>query len=282
MQDDSEIIVGEKVELVQGNDRFYKTMIEDIYEGGVHLVGVPSVGGVPILLYVDDEVDIIFHRKSGKYAATMKVIAFEKRGEIRYVLLQQKAQAHKDQRRGAYRLPVRMKVLICEQTNGTETAPAGTAPAEPAPAAKPPIDKPPAGNEAKISLIYKAAREAASQRAAAGKPAAAVVAGPTTIEAVGSKDVSVTGIGLLSKREYETGKTFLLKLHLRDPMDKSPLSIRAVVTRTFPTHDKGIYHVGLQFTDLTRDEEEIITKYVHELQQKQLKQRRLADRGWSS
>jgi hypothetical protein len=123
MHDDSEIIVGDKVDLFKEKGRHYKTMIEDIYEGGLYLVGVPSIGGIPMMIHVDDEISLVFYRESGIFIAPMKVAAFEKSGEVRYALLFLKGAPEREQRRGAFRLPVRVKVLICEQSDDAEKKP---------------------------------------------------------------------------------------------------------------------------------------------------------------
>jgi c-di-GMP-binding flagellar brake protein YcgR len=97
------------------------------------------------------------------------------------------------------------------------------------------------------------------------------------LEAVASKDISLTGIALTTKKQYASGDIFLLKLHLRDPMEKTPLSVHARVMRTYPGREAGTFHVGLRFMNLSRGMNDTISKYVYAQQQKQLKNRRRAD-----
>ena len=118
MRQDDVIVVGDKVELVRDAGRVYKTMIEDMTGNGFFLAGAPSYGGMPVLLHVGDDLSLSFSRESGRYTARMRVMGFEKRGEIRYVWLLQKTKPQRDQRRGAYRLPVNLKVHVYEYTDG--------------------------------------------------------------------------------------------------------------------------------------------------------------------
>jgi len=261
MRDDSEIVVGEKVDLVKEKGRFYRTMIEDMYGGGSYLVGVPSIGGIPMLLHVDDEVFMVFYRESGRYIAPMRVAAFEKSGEIRYALLLQKSEPQRDQRRGAFRLPARMKVLVCEYEEGMEKR---LAAAETSKASEETAE-PDAGEDGD-----GAAPADAAETDDGGNTN---VIETVTLEAVASKDISLTGISISTKREYRPGEVYLLKLHLRDPLEKKPFTVCARVTRAYPGHDRGTFHVGLRFIGLTRNMNEALSRYVYALQQKLLKQR---------
>ena len=117
MRHDNIIIIGDKVELVRDAGRVYKTKIEDATGNGFFLVSVPSYGGLPVFLHVGDDLSLSFSRESGRYTAKMTVMGFEKRGEIRYAWLLQKTKPQKDQRRGAYRLPVNLRVMVYEYTD---------------------------------------------------------------------------------------------------------------------------------------------------------------------
>ena len=114
MQNDEVIAIGDKVELVRDEGRVFKTMIEDMTGNGFFLAGVPSCSGIPMLIHIGDMLALYFSRESGKYATQMSVAGFEKRGEVRYVWLMQRTRPQIYQRRGAFRLPVDIKVLICE------------------------------------------------------------------------------------------------------------------------------------------------------------------------
>ena len=120
MRDDSVIEIGDKIDLVKDAGRFYKTMIEDIYDGGAYMVGVPTRGGTPMPIEIGDEVLLVFYRDSGRYIAPMSVAEFEQVGEVRYTLLFKKAEPYRDQRREAYRLAARFRVPAFEYADGIE------------------------------------------------------------------------------------------------------------------------------------------------------------------
>jgi len=101
-----------------------------------------------------------------------------------------------------------------------------------------------------------------------------------------SRDLSVTGIALLTKRKYELGENYLLSLHL----DRTPASIRtrstndkstpalhltATVRRCIPWRTTNTFNTGMQFFGMTESMSDGIAKYVLNEQQKQIKRRRL-------
>jgi len=112
MPEDYEILVGDKVDVIMDSDRACRTMIEDNIGNGLFLAGVPRYGGVQVRLREDEVIPVMFYRESGRYVVSMKVIGFEKRGEIHYVWLFQSSVPHRVQRRAGYRVPVRIKVHL--------------------------------------------------------------------------------------------------------------------------------------------------------------------------
>jgi len=114
MREDYEIVTGDKVDIAEDDNRTCRTMIEDTIGNGLYLAGVPTRSGVPVRLQEDDTISVMFYRESGRYAADMKVVGFEKRGEVNYLWLLQTSEPHRVQRRDAYRVPSRIKVLVCD------------------------------------------------------------------------------------------------------------------------------------------------------------------------
>ena len=237
--DDEIIAVGDKVDLVTPKGVVYRTMIEDRLENGPFLAGVPNRKGVYMSVDQDDDLYLVFYRESGRFIAHMKVVALEKRGEIRYMWLIQKTKAQKNQRRDSFRLPVSFEVQIFNYAEDEEKG---------------------------ITLVEEE-KEAA--------PA---------LELVGCRDLSITGIALVTKRKYELGENFLLSLHL----DRTPLSIRnrsindrttpalhltATVRRCIPWRTGSTFNTGMQFFGMTESMSDGIAKYVLSEQQKQIKRR---------
>jgi len=106
------------------------------------------------------------------------------------------------------------------------------------------------------------------------------------LEVGNCRDLSVTGIAILTKRQYELGDNFMLSLHL----DRTPASIRnrsindktipalhltATVRRCIPWRTTKTFNTGMQFFGMTESMSDGIAKYVLNEQQKQIKRRRL-------
>jgi len=237
IQDEEEmIVVGDKVDLVAQMDKVYRTMIEDKIENGLFLAGVPSRHGSIMQVEQDDDLYLVFYRETGRYIAQMKVIALEKRGEIRYMWLAQKTPVQKNQRREAFRLPVSCVVEIFEyvEDNGQDLA----------------------NMEEEVKTI--------------------------AFEAVSSRDISVTGIALLTKKEYDPEEKYTLNLHLGRKnagiviVEKTPpVRITATVTRCIPWRTSNKNDTGMQFFGLTKDMSERLARFVLIEQQRQIKKRRL-------
>jgi len=230
MREDNVLYIGDKIELVKGKGRVYKTMVEDIIEGVSYLVGVPSYGGIPMLLHDNDDVIVVFYRDSGRYIVPVKVLAIEKKGEVRYAHLLLKTQPHRDQRREAFRVPVRIRMLICEHSDEIEK---------------------------KLSAYED-------------------ITDVVTLETVASKDISVSGISFITKREYMLGEKYMLKLHLADTLsNESPFIICAEIVRISRAVEANTYNIGMHFFGQSRPMVEKLSKYMLAQQQKQIKQRRL-------
>jgi len=236
--DDEIIIVGDKIDLVAESGIVYRTMIEDRLNDGPFLAGVPNRKGIYLHVEEGDKLYLVFYRASGRYIAQMKVVATEKRGEIRYMWLMQVTRAQKNQRREAFRLPVEFAVQIYEFAEDTEQG---------------------------LRVVTDEAQE-------------------SVLEMATCRDISVTGIALLTKKQYEFDEKYLISLH----MDKTPTSIRvkssrdntpalhltATVKRCIPWRTGNTFNTGMQFFGMTESMSDGIAKYVLAEQQKQIKSRR--------
>ena len=233
------IYVGDKVDLVSQSGSVYRTMIEDRHESGPFLAGVPIRKGVYMHAEQGDDIFLVFYRETGRYIAQMKVIALEKRGEVRYMWLLQKTAAQKNQRREAFRLPVSFDVQIFEYMEDIETSFAGV------------VDE--------VKAI--------------------------ALEAVSSRDISVTGIALLTKKAYRLEDMYLLNMHLDLPAgnirsgltaeNEPALHVTASVKRSIPWRTGKAFNTGMQFLGMTERMSETIARFVLTEQQRQIKKRRL-------
>ena len=105
------------------------------------------------------------------------------------------------------------------------------------------------------------------------------------IEVANCRDLSITGIALLTMKTYELGDKYVLSLH----MDRAPANIRhkpatahmptmhltATVRRCVPWRTGRTFNTGMQFFGMTDTMSEGLAKYVLNEQQKQIKRRRM-------
>ena len=100
------------------------------------------------------------------------------------------------------------------------------------------------------------------------------------IEDVSSKDLSVVGISIITKKEYVPGERHLLNVLFAAPESGvTPFITCAVVARSVPYRESGKHLVGLSFFGHSKRMTEQISKFVLEEQRRQLRQRRLVERG---
>ena len=118
MAKDTDLLVGDKIDLTYNGRQFYKSMIGDIYDNGLVLVSPPIYRGITMQLLSD--VYLVFYRESGRYAILMRVAGFEEKAGIRYTILEQLSEPEKNQRRDFYRLPDSVEAFLYEYTDGIE------------------------------------------------------------------------------------------------------------------------------------------------------------------
>jgi len=105
------------------------------------------------------------------------------------------------------------------------------------------------------------------------------IAEAIALENAGTKDVSITGVALITKNEYKPGEKYLLKLYLDEtPRGRTkPLLICAEVMRTEYDRNKNTYRVGMNYFGQTKSMSEYLARYVFKQEQKQVMQRRLVE-----
>ena len=100
----------------------------------------------------------------------------------------------------------------------------------------------------------------------------------TRLAVARAKDISATGIALITKRQCFPEERYLLKLNFDAKRDKaSPLWVCASVIRTELTLESGMHNMGMRFFGLTKDKSEFLSKYILAQQQKKIVQRRLIE-----
>jgi len=107
----------------------------------------------------------------------------------------------------------------------------------------------------------------------------------TSLEIAGCRDLSVTGIALITKKQYELEERYQLCLY----MDSTVVNVRtrsikergpgtfmdAVVRRCIPWRTSNTFNTGMQFFGMTDSMSDNLARYVLNEQQRQIKRRRL-------
>ena len=231
-QKDTDILVGDKIDITTDRRRFYKSSVGDVYENGFYLIGPPIYRGYQMSLQLFDELYVVFYRQSGRYITRMRVVDFQTKGELRYSILQQLTVPEKNQRREFYRLNASAEAKLYEYTDGIEMALAFR-------------------NELKDAKPFAEAR---------------------------MRDISVSGVALLTKWECSVHEKYVLMLVLNEDKNKPmPFFISAQVVRAEPTDENGVFDVGMQFFGLTKDKKDFLSKYIITQQQKKIMQIRLIE-----
>jgi len=106
----------------------------------------------------------------------------------------------------------------------------------------------------------------------------------TVLESVSSRDLSVTGIALLTRKEYKLNDKYLLSLQMdrnavsnitTSTITRTPvLHLTVSVKRCVPWRTGNIFNTGMEFIGMTEAMSDGIAKYVLSEQQKQIKRRR--------
>jgi len=99
------------------------------------------------------------------------------------------------------------------------------------------------------------------------------------LEIAGTKDISITGVALLTKRNYRLGDKYILKLFFENkPRERAtPFIICAEVLRSEQERNNSSFRVGMHFFGQTQSMSEYLARYVLKQQQKQIMQRRLVE-----
>jgi len=103
------------------------------------------------------------------------------------------------------------------------------------------------------------------------------------LEEVSSRDLSVTGIALITKKKYELEEKYLLSLHLSRTsasirgtaaIEKAPaLHLTATVKRCIPWRTGNTFNTGMHFFGMKENMSDGIARYVLTEQQRQIKRR---------
>jgi len=92
------------------------------------------------------------------------------------------------------------------------------------------------------------------------------------------RDISVSGVALVTKHDYELEEKYLLKLALKWPRDRITKFVTcATVRRIGAWRDSDKNMVGFSFFGQSKHQSELISRFVLDEQLRQLKQKRLVE-----
>ena len=101
--------------------------------------------------------------------------------------------------------------------------------------------------------------------------------GSVELEIAPAKDLSATGLSIMSNLEYDFGERFVLTLHFNDKRTQlPPLTVFAEAMRV-EVDDSGTRRVGMKFVGLTNSMSDQLTKYLLAVQQKQIIRKKLLE-----
>jgi len=104
---------------------------------------------------------------------------------------------------------------------------------------------------------------------------------PAPLEEANTRDISVTGISLLTKKKYALDEKFILSMDLdmtpaiirvrQLPISTTETILTATVKRCIPWRTDNMFNTGMHYFGLTKSMSESIAKYVLTEQQKRVK-----------
>jgi hypothetical protein len=188
-----------------------------------------------------------WYRDNGKYSMTVRVASFDTSNNIKLVDLVSVSEVTKTQRRGYYRLPVvlrtevrRLPVMLPTELHRL-------------PDVLPMLDD---------VISYEEAVDALDAHA-------------VETELSTTRDISISGISVKSKTQFDIGDNLVIKVHLGWPnINEPPISAVVEVRRVDYDAAVGMYNLGLEFVGAFA-KRDLITKFIYERQQRRIKQDKL-------
>jgi c-di-GMP-binding flagellar brake protein YcgR len=242
-----DIVIGEKADIRYGKSPYYRTVVESVDDDGSLVVELPTYKGTPAPFRVNQELEMMLYRENGKYSVDVRVLRLREIDNIKLVDIEIISEFRKEQRRGYYRLPVVLRAEVSKLPVSLPTE------LHRLPEAIPQMDDVMTYEEAVDTLDdYTTQREAST-----------------------TKDISISGLSVRAKSEYQIGESLIVKVHL-DSAGKGEQSINAMVQVRRVLYDdvSGTYLLGLEFVGAFAKRDEI-TRFIFEQQQKRIRQQKL-------
>ena len=115
------LVDGDKIELYKTEKDRYKAVITEAITERMYLVPVPMNKMKPMEIYEGDIIYIAYFRERGRFVMETVARTIVKRGEVRYVVLDQIKEPYPKQLREFFRVPVDVKVIINKLVTAEES-----------------------------------------------------------------------------------------------------------------------------------------------------------------
>ena len=110
--------ISEKIDLHLGKGPYYRTVVDDILDEETLLVSIPTFRGIPIILHMDQELQLFFYRDNGRFAQNVQVIGFDLGEAVRLVKLRILSEPARQQRRQSFRVSTILQATLRPYTLG--------------------------------------------------------------------------------------------------------------------------------------------------------------------
>ena len=116
-----DFLVGDKIDVTADGERFYKSIVGEVYKNGLILINAPIYRQSVMQLGINDEVGVVYYRESGRYITLMRVVDVIMQENLMYYALERLTDPEKNQRREFYRLPTHsVDTKLCMYEDGLE------------------------------------------------------------------------------------------------------------------------------------------------------------------
>lgn len=247
--------IGERADVSLGKGQAYRTKLEDITEEGYLVISQPIYRGIPVIMHVDQELEIFLYRKNGRFSVKAKVVGIEVSEALRLILLEALHEPARLQRREAFRLPVRLKAVV--QPEGGDEDEFEDADDD--------FDAP----EAEVRGFDDGPF---ASEADGGKP--------SDTERTVTFDLSETGVALRTVHERTVGEKLRIRVWLNWPKENSPPIeyIGEIVQVNKDARDAEYYRIGVKFLDYTKAQRSMMSKFILQQQQEKIRRQRFVER----
>lgn len=106
------IKIGDKVDLRLDRGPYFRTVVDDIGYDNMLLLPIPTYKGIPIILRIDQSLQLYYYRENGSYRVNARVIDFDLKSTVKMVQLQVTSDPERMQRRESFRVTTTLRANL--------------------------------------------------------------------------------------------------------------------------------------------------------------------------